>query len=75
MSTCEYVAMMVLTTVKVYSSDFNWSMLYWNDQLDGGERERGREREDRGVSEKVLEQGREEREEEWRRKRRGSKVE
>lgn len=67
--------MMVLTTVKVYSSDFNWSMLYWNDQLDGGEREKGREREDRGVSEKVLEQGREEREEEWRRKRRGSKVE
>lgn len=49
--------MMVLTTVKVYSSDLNWSVLYWNDQLDGGERERGREREDRGVSEKVLEQG------------------
>ena len=45
MSTCEYVAMMVLTTVKVYSSDLNWSVLYWNDQLDGGERERGRERE------------------------------
>ena len=41
MSTCEYVAMMVLTTVKVYSSDLNWSVLYWNDQLDGGERERG----------------------------------
>ena len=39
------------------------------------EKGREREREDRGVSEKVLEQGREEREEEWRRKRRGSKVE